>query len=73
MGYEKVLLLQNVYNKPTSEIISTYVYTVTLGQELGIPNYGLAATIGLFDAVVAIVLVTIVNKVAKKVSDTQLW
>ncbi|MBD5390983.1 sugar ABC transporter permease [bacterium] len=73
MGYEKVLLLQNVYNKPTSEIISTYVYNVTLGQELGIPNYGLAATIGLFDAVVAIVLVTIVNKVAKKVSDTQLW
>lgn len=73
MGYEKVLLLQNVYNKPTSEIISTYVYNVTLGQELGIPNYGLAATIGLFDAVVAIVLVTIVNKIAKKVSDTQLW
>lgn len=73
MGYEKVLLLQNVYNKPTSEIISTYVYNVSLNPTVGQPNYGLAATIGLFDAVVAIVLVTVVNKIAKKVSDTQLW
>ena len=73
MGYEKVLLLQNVYNKPTSEIISTYVYNVSLSPTVGQPNYGLAATIGLFDAVVAIILVTIVNKIAKKVSDTQLW
>lgn len=73
MGYEKVLLLQTPFNLSTSEIISTYVYNVTLGQEWGIPNYGLAATIGLFDAIVAIVLVTIVNKIAKKVSDTQLW
>ncbi|MCM1130438.1 MAG: ABC transporter permease subunit [Roseburia sp.] len=73
MGYEKVLLLQTVYNKPTSEIISTYVYNVSLSPTVGQPNYGLAATIGLFDAVVAIVLVTIVNKIAKKVSDTQLW
>lgn len=73
MGYEKVLLLQTVYNKPTSEIISTYVYNVSLSPVVGQPNYGLAATIGLFDAVVAILLVTIVNKIAKKVSDTQLW
>ncbi|MDE6661281.1 MAG: ABC transporter permease subunit [Anaeroplasmataceae bacterium] len=73
MGYEKVLLLQTVYNKPTSEIISTYVYNVSLSPTVGQPNFGLAATIGLFDAVVAIVLVTIVNKIAKKVSDTQLW
>lgn len=73
MGYEKVLLLQTVYNKPVSEIISTYVYNVSLNPTVGQPNYGLAATIGLFDAVVAIVLVTIVNKIAKKVSDTQLW
>lgn len=73
MGYEKVLLLQTIDNKPVSEIISTYVYNVSLNPMVGQPNYGLAATIGLFDAVVAIVLVTVVNKIAKKVSDTQLW
>lgn len=73
MGYEKVLLLQTIDNKPISEIISTYVYNVSLNPKIGEANYGLAATIGLFDAVVAIVLVTVVNKIAKKVSDTQLW
>lgn len=73
MGYEKVLLLQTIDNKPISEIISTYVYNVSLNPMVGEPNFGLAATIGLFDAVVAIVLVTVVNKIAKKVSDTQLW
>lgn len=73
MGYEKVLLLQNIDNKEVSEIISTYVYNVSLNPTVGQPNYGMAATIGLFDAVVAIILVTVVNKIAKKVSDTQLW
>ena len=73
MGYEKVLLLQNPDNIEVSEIISTYVYNVSLNATVGSPNYGLAATVGLFDAVVAIVLVSLVNKIAKKVSDTALW
>lgn len=72
LGYEKVLILQQVDgNKATSEILSTYVYNSTLGSQL--PNYGLSAAIGIFDAVVAIVLVVLVNKFAKKVSDTALW
>lgn len=73
MGYEKVLLLQNQDNRVVSEIISTYVYNVGIQSTYGDPNYGMAATIGLFDAVVAIVLVAVVNKIAKKVSDTALW
>ena len=70
MGYEKVLLLQTQDNKVVSEIISTYVYNQSLGSY--VPDYGMAATIGLFDAVVAIVLVAVVNAIAKKVSDTAL-
>ena len=73
MGYEKVLLLQNNFNKEVSEIISTYVYNVSLNPTIGQANFGMAATIGLFDALVAIVLVSVVNKIAKKVSDTALW
>ena len=69
MGYEKVLLLQTLNNDEVSEIISTYVYNFGLASR----DYGYAATIGLFDAVVAIVLVSVVNKIAKKVSDTSLW
>ena len=73
LGYEKVLLLQNPYNTEVSEIISTYVYNVSLAPAYGQANYGLAATIGLFDAVVAIVLVSVVNGISKKVSSTKLW
>ena len=72
LGYEKVLILQQVDgNMATSEILSTYVYNNTLGSSS--PNYGMSAAIGIFDAVVAIVLVTLVNKFAKKISDTALW
>ena len=73
LGYEKVLLLQNPFNTEVSEIISTYVYNVSLNPMYGQADYGLAATIGLFDAVVAIVLVSVVNFISKKVSDTKLW
>lgn len=71
LGYEKVLILQQVKgNMATSEILSTFVYNYSLK---GGSDYGLSAAIGIFDAVVAIVLVVIVNKIAKKVSDTALW
>lgn len=73
LGYEKVLLLQNMGNKPVSEIISTYVYNVGLAPRVGMPNYGIAAVIGLFDAVVAIVLIALANKAASKLSETKLW
>lgn len=73
LGYEQVLLLQNAGNKPVSEIISTYVYNVALSPRVGLPNYGVAAVIGIFDAVVAIILITISNRTAKKLSGTSLW
>ncbi len=73
LGYEKVLLLQNKYNTEVSEIISTYVYNVSLSPMYGQANYGLAATIGLFDAVVAVVLVSVVNSISKRLSSTALW
>lgn len=73
LGYEKVLLLQNNGNRVVSEIISTYVYNVSLSPRVGIPNYGVAAVVGVFDAVVAIVLIVIANKIAKKYSESKLW
>lgn len=73
LGYEKVLLLQNNGNLSVSEIISTYVYNVGLAPRVGLPNYGVAAAVGIFDAIVALVLIYTTNKIAKKVSDTKLW
>lgn len=73
LGYEKVLLLQNTGNSTVSEIISTYVYNNALLPRVGMPNYGIGAVVGIFDAVVAVILIVIANKLAKRYSDSKLY
>ncbi|MGH2618661.1 MAG: ABC transporter permease, partial [Thermomicrobiales bacterium] len=60
VGFEKVLLLQNPINLPTSEVIDTYVYHVGLAGEL--PQFSYAAAIGLFQSVIAMILIVTVNQ-----------
>lgn len=62
VGYEKVLLLQNTMNLPTSEVISTYVY------KLGIQSnqFGQSAAIGLFNSVIGLVILLAVNKICDR-------
>ena len=71
VGFEKVYLMQNGMNLAASEIISTYEYTVGLSGAA--PNLSYATAIGLFNSVVNLVMITIVNKIARKYSDTSLW
>ena len=69
VGFEKVLLMQTGTNLSASEIISTYVYkTGILDYE-----YGYAAAIGLFNAVVNVILLIIANTSARKFSENSLW
>nr|WP_284646661.1 ABC transporter permease subunit [Paenibacillus chinjuensis] len=69
LGFEKVFLMQNNLNREASEVISTYVYKVGLTQA----DFSYATAIGLFEAVVSLVILLSVNTLAKKVSDTSLW
>ena len=71
VGFEKVLLMQNPLNLPSSEIIQTYVYKI--GLVSAIPNYSYAAAIGLFSAVISFVLLVLVNQFAKRLGQTSLW
>ncbi len=71
LGAEKVLLLQTTGNRATSEILGTYAYNKALAGTN--PNFGLAAVSGLFDAIVAIILIYLSDKAAKRVSETSLW
>ena len=71
IGYEKVLLLQNDLNRGASEIISTYTYKIAM-QSM-VPQYSYASAIGMFTSVVNMVLLFIVNKIAKLVSGSSLW
>ena len=73
VGYEKIYLMQNDLNIGASEVISTYVYKLGLGASGKIPNYSLATAIGLFNSVVNLVLISVVNAISKKMSETSLW
>ena len=65
VGFEKVFLLQTQLNKATSDVIAVYVY------DQGIVNhaYSYSTAIGLFNTVINIILLIVVNKIAKKAAD----
>ena len=68
VGFEKIYLLQNTLYSSTSEIISTYVYKMGLVSN----QYSLSSAIGLFNNVINLVLLLLVNYTSKKLSDTSL-
>lgn len=69
VGYEKILLLQNDLNLSKSQVISTYTYEI--GIEGGQFSYSTA--IGLFNTIVNVSILGIVNWIAKKVGETSIW
>lgn len=69
VGYEAIMLLYQPVTYSTADVISTYSYRMAF--ESG--NYGLSVAAGLFESVVAFVMIIIANKVSKKISDSALW
>lgn len=65
VGFEKAFLLQTNLNKETSEIIATYVYEQGMLKAM----YSFSTAVGLFNTAVNIVLLLVVNKICKKLSD----
>lgn len=71
VGFEKVLLLQNDITQASQEIISTYVYRK--GILSPIVNFSYPTAVGLFKAVVSLVLIVSVNQLARKYSESSLF
>src|SRR5699024_9597304 len=69
IGFEKVLLMQNNLNSETSDVIQTFVYQVGLLEG----RFSYATAIGLFESAINIVLLIIVNSIAKKIGENSLW
>lgn len=67
IGFEKAYALQTDLNLPASEILGTYVY------RLGLLNgdYGFSTAVGLFNSIINIILLLIVNKIVEKLNDGQ--
>ncbi|MFS0638703.1 ABC transporter permease subunit [Mesobacillus foraminis] len=65
IGFEKAYLMQTAMNLPTSEIIPTYVYKV--GLQAG--DYAYSAAVGLFNSVINVVMLVVVNYIVKKLNE----
>lgn len=65
IGFEKVWLLQTDLNKVTSDVIAVYVY------QQGIENakYSYATAVGLFNTVVNVILLIVVNRLSKRMNE----
>lgn len=69
IGHEKILLLQNALNMSSSDVISTYVYRVGVQGA----QYSYTTAIGLFNSIVNIILLIVVNQITKKIGESSLF
>lgn len=65
VGFEKVFLLQTDLNKAASDVIAVYVYQ----QGIEHAKYSYSTAVGLFNTVVNVILLIVVNKITSKISD----
>ncbi|WJQ76281.1 ABC transporter permease subunit [Lactococcus cremoris] len=69
VGFEKVLLLQNPLVYSTGDVVSTYLYRVGILSS----NFSYATAIGIFEAIIGLVLVLGSNRISAKITKTSLW
>lgn len=65
IGFEKAYALQTDLNLKTSEIIATYVYKKGLLDG----DYGFSTAVGLFNTVINVILLLIVNKIVQRMNE----
>jgi putative aldouronate transport system permease protein len=69
VGFEKVYLMQNNLNLIRSEVISTYVYKIGIISQ----QYSYSSAINLFNTMVNLILLLLVNHFSKRINETGLW
>ncbi|MBY0161659.1 ABC transporter permease subunit [Paenibacillus lautus] len=62
LGFEHIFLLQNPMNQDVSEVFETFIYKTGLVQG----DYSYSTAVGLFKSAVGLVMVLLVNRLAKK-------
>lgn len=66
---QKILLLYNPLTQNRADIIDTMVYRMGISGG----NFSYSAAVGLFSAVIGLILVTTANTLSKKLTETSLW
>lgn len=68
-GFEQILVFYSPSVYDVADIIETYVYRIGLGQA----DFSLATALGLFNAVVAFILIVGANSISKKTLGRSIW
>jgi putative aldouronate transport system permease protein len=69
VGFEYIVLLYQPATFETADVIATFIYRSGLQNN----QYSIGAAAGLFNAVVAFILVYGANRLSRRVSQTSLW
>jgi putative aldouronate transport system permease protein len=69
VGFEYIILLYRPSTFESADVVSTFIYRTGLQGT----QYDLATAAGLFNAVIAFVLVYSANRISRRVSSTSLW
>lgn len=69
LSFEKVLLMQKDINMEVSEVIPTYVYKLGIQKA----QYSLSSAVGLFNNIINLTLLILVNRFSRKVGENSLW
>ncbi len=72
IGFDKAFLMQNDTNLAASEVISTYVYKVGLTSSNNM-NYSYSTAIGLFNSVINLIMISLVNFTSNRINGSGLW
>ena len=68
-NFEMAFLLGNPANRPNADVIATYVFRTGIHQS----NFSFAAAVGLFNSLVALVLVWGTNRLSRQFTGNSLW
>ncbi len=69
IGYEKVLLLYNPMTYEVADVFSTYVYRKGLLER----DYSYAAAVGIFEALIALIMLLGANLLSRRFGGKSLW
>jgi len=71
-GFEQVFVFYSPFVQETGDILGTYTYRL-IRQSALIPQYSLSTAVGLFNSVVALILVVGGNFISKKLFNKSIW
>jgi putative aldouronate transport system permease protein len=69
VGFEKIMLLYNPMIYETADVISTYLYRMAMQMN----SFSYATAIGLFNAIIGLILVAAANKLSKMATGSAMW